>query len=100
MPTLAEVQGLLAGWWFDYDQGNFDAWPRYFAEDADFSCRSDSQSTPFEEFVTADVRGCDEVLAWNRNIAPRVHTRCVTTVRTSISHSLAKEPQLFGPTSS
>ncbi len=66
VPTLADVQGLLAGWWFDYDQGNFEAWPRYFAEDAHFSCRSDSQSTPFEEFVTADVRGCDEVLAWNR----------------------------------
>jgi SnoaL-like domain len=64
--TLVEVQSLLAGWWFDYDQGNFDEWPRYFAEDAHFSCRSDSQATPFEEFVSADVRGRDEVLAWNR----------------------------------
>ena len=64
--TVVEAQSLLAGWWFDYDQGNFDAWPRYFAEDARFSCRSDSQTTAFEEFVTADVRGRDEVLAWNR----------------------------------
>jgi hypothetical protein len=66
VPTLTDVQSLLAGWWFDYDQGNFDAWPRYFASDAHFSCRSDSQSTPFEEFVTADVRGRETVLAWQR----------------------------------
>jgi SnoaL-like domain len=65
-PTLVDVQSLLAGWWFDYDQGNFDAWPAYFAEDAHFSCRSDSQATAFEEFVTADIRGRDKVLAWQR----------------------------------
>jgi hypothetical protein len=66
VPTLADVQSVLAGWWFDYDQGDFDAWPRYFASAAHFSCRSDSQATPFEEFVTADVHGRDAVLEWNR----------------------------------
>jgi SnoaL-like domain len=62
---LNDVQNLLGGWWFDYDQGNFDVWPGYFTEDAHFSCRSDSQATPFEEFVTADVHGRDAVVAWN-----------------------------------
>ena len=65
MVTLPEVQNLLAGWWFDYDQGNFEVWHRYFTEEAYFSCRSDSQATLFEDFVTADVRGREAVVAWN-----------------------------------
>jgi hypothetical protein len=65
VPTLPEVQALLAGWWFDYDQGNFDAWPEYFADEIRFACRTDSQSTGFEEFVTVDLTGRDAVLAWN-----------------------------------
>ena len=63
--SLGDVQSLLAGWWFDYDQGNFDSWPDYFTHDAHFSCRSDSEATAFEEFVTADVSGRDAVVAWN-----------------------------------
>jgi len=65
MVSLSDLQSLVAGWWFDYDQGNFDAWRGYFTADARFSCRSDSRATPFEEFVTAQVRGRDDVLAWN-----------------------------------
>ncbi|MDA8044523.1 MAG: nuclear transport factor 2 family protein [Actinomycetota bacterium] len=60
----SQVQNLLAGWWFDYDQGNFDAWPTYFTSDAHFSCRSDSGTTGFEDFVRADVTGRDAVVAW------------------------------------
>ena len=62
---LSETQNLIASWWFDYDQGNFKRWPDYFTEDAHFSCRSDSQSTPFEGFVTAEAKGRDAVVAWN-----------------------------------
>ena len=65
VPALPDVQNLLAGWWFDYDQGNFDVWPRYFTDDAHFACRTDSQATSFEEFVTVDLKGRDAVLAWN-----------------------------------
>jgi SnoaL-like domain len=64
--SIGQLQQLVAGWWFDYDQANFDAWADYFTADVHFSCRSDSRATPFEEFVTADVSGRDEVLAWNR----------------------------------
>jgi hypothetical protein len=63
--SLSDVQSLLASWWFDYDQGNFESWSDYFTQDAHFSCRSDSQATAFEEFVTADVSGRDAVVAWN-----------------------------------
>lgn len=64
MTDLAAVQNLVAAWWFDYDQGNFEAWPQYFTADAHFTCRSDSGKTAFEEFVRADVSGRDDVLAW------------------------------------
>lgn len=61
---LDAVQNLLAGWWFDYDQADFEAWPRYFTADAHFSCRSDSGATDFEDFIRADVQGRDTVVAW------------------------------------
>lgn len=64
MIDLPAVQNLVASWWFDYDQGAFDTFPAYFTADATFSCRSDSGRTAFEEFVTADVHGRDEVVAW------------------------------------
>lgn len=64
MITGDAVRDLVAGWWFDYDQGNFDAWPAYFTSDAHFACRSDSGATDFEEFIRADVSGRDAVLAW------------------------------------
>jgi hypothetical protein len=61
------VTNLLTSWWFDYDQGNFAAWPEYFTADAHFSCRSDSGRTDYEEFIRADVRGRDELLAWQED---------------------------------
>ena len=64
MTDLAAVQNLLAGWWFEYDQGNADVWPSYFTSDARFSCRSDSGQTAFEEFIRADVTGRDDLVAW------------------------------------
>ena len=64
MTDLAAVQNLVASWWFDYDQGNFEAWPQYFTTDAHFTCRSDSGKTDFEEFVRADVSGREDLLTW------------------------------------
>jgi hypothetical protein len=61
---LSGVQNLLASWWFVYDAADVDAWPGHFTADARFSCRSDSGATAFEDFIRADVRGRDEVLAW------------------------------------
>lgn len=64
MIEVQTVQNLLGNWWFDYDQGSFETWPRYFAEDVHFCCRSDSGDTPFEDFIRADVRGRSELVAW------------------------------------
>jgi hypothetical protein len=64
MIDASAVQNLVQSWWFDYDQGNFDAWAEYFTADAHFSCRTDTGKTEFEEFVRADLNGRDEVLEW------------------------------------
>jgi 3-phenylpropionate/cinnamic acid dioxygenase small subunit len=61
------VTSLVCGWWFDYDQGNFEAWPAYFTQDAHFTCRTDTGQTAYEEFVRADVRGREAVLAWQED---------------------------------
>ena len=64
MIDSSAVQNLVMSWWFDYDQGNFDVWPEYFTADAHFSCRTDTGTTNFEDFVNADVSGRDALLAW------------------------------------
>jgi len=60
----ADVQQLIGKWWFAYDNALFDEWPAMWASEARFSCRTDTGRTAFEEFVNADVRGRDAVLAW------------------------------------
>src|ERR1041384_2261359 len=64
MVDSSAVINLLASWWFEYDQGNFDVWPDFFTADAHFACQSDSGTTAYEEFIRADLHGRDEVLAW------------------------------------
>ncbi len=87
--NLSEAQNLIASWWFDYDQGNFDVWADYFTEDAHFSCRSDSRSTPFEEFVTAEASGRDAVIAWN--IEHRKQSPCPLRHNGTNVHLVAEE---------
>jgi len=60
----ADAQQLISKWWFAYDNALFDEWPAMWTSDAHFSCRSDTGQTAFEEFVTADARGREAVLAW------------------------------------
>lgn len=61
------VQNLVGRWWFNYDEGNFDVWPELVADDAHFTCRTDTGQTDFEAFVRADVRGKDAFLAWQED---------------------------------
>ena len=60
----AALQDLLSRWWFNYDEGNFKVLEELLTEDVHFSCRTDSGATDYEEFVRADYRGRDEVMAW------------------------------------
>ncbi len=55
---------LLTRWWFAYDNALFDEWPAMWTDDAHFSCRTDTGRTTFEDFVNADLRGRDDLLAW------------------------------------
>jgi hypothetical protein len=64
MIANAEVQDLVGRWWWNYDEGNFDVLAALLTDDAHFSCRTDTGATDYEEFVRADVRGRDGVMAW------------------------------------
>jgi SnoaL-like domain len=61
---VAAVQELLGRWWWNYDEGDFALLRSVLAADVHFTCRTDTGATDFEEFVRADVRGRDEVMAW------------------------------------
>jgi len=66
MIDTAAVQDLVGRWWFTYDAGHFDELAELLTEDVHFSCRTDSGTTDYEEFVRADLRGRHEVMAWQR----------------------------------
>jgi hypothetical protein len=60
----AAVQDLVARWWWNYDEGNFDVLRTLLTDDVHFSCRTDSGTTDYEEFVRADYTGRDAVMVW------------------------------------
>jgi hypothetical protein len=60
----AQVQDLVARWWWNYDEGNFDVLRSLLTDDVHFSCRTDTGTTDYEEFVRADQSGRDAVMAW------------------------------------
>jgi hypothetical protein len=60
----ASLHELIARWWWNYDEGNFEKFPEFFASDVHFTCRTDTGMTDYEELVCADVRGRDDVVAW------------------------------------
>ncbi len=60
----AELQDLVGRWWWNYDEGNFDALESLLTNDVHFSCRTDTGTTDYEEFVRADHRGRDAVMTW------------------------------------
>jgi hypothetical protein len=60
----AALQDLVARWWWNYDEGHFDVLTSLLTDDAHFTCRTDSGTTDYEEFVRADYSGRDAVMAW------------------------------------
>ena len=60
----AAVQAVVGRWWFHYDQGDFEGLAGLLTEDTRFTCRTDTGTTDFEDFVRADVSGRDEVVRW------------------------------------
>ena len=58
------LQDVIARWWWNYDEGNFDVLASLLTEDVHFLVRTDTGATDFEEFVRADMRGRDEVMYW------------------------------------
>jgi hypothetical protein len=60
----AAIHDLVSRWWWNYDQGNFEVLASVLASDMRFSCRTDTGTTDFEEFVRVDITGRDAVMAW------------------------------------
>lgn len=66
MIEVASIQELVGRWWFNYDAGNFAELKELVTEDVHFACRTDTSTTDYEDFVRADLRGRDQVIAWQR----------------------------------
>lgn len=62
----ASVQALIGRWWFNYDEGNFEVLSALVTDAVHFSCRTDTGTTDYEEFVRADVTGREAMIGWQR----------------------------------
>jgi SnoaL-like domain len=58
------LQDVISRWWWNYDEGSFDVLASLLTDDVHFSCRTDTGTTDYEEFVRADLHGRDAVMAW------------------------------------
>jgi hypothetical protein len=59
-----EVAELLGRWWLNYDEGHFDVLESLLTDDAHFTSRTDTGKTDYEDFVRADYRGRQAIMAW------------------------------------
>lgn len=62
--ALSEVQEFIAGFWYHYDQGQFDVLATYVSDEMEYLSRSDSGNCPFEDLLAAELHGGAETLAW------------------------------------
>jgi SnoaL-like domain len=62
--SLDELQEFIAEFWYHYDEAHYDVLAARFADDVHYSSRSDTGASPFEDLLTADLHGRDEVMAW------------------------------------
>lgn len=62
--TLSELQEFIAGYWYAYDEANYDEMAAAKADDMRFITRSDSGASPFEELMSPELRGRDAVMEW------------------------------------
>jgi SnoaL-like domain len=66
MINPADLTDLLGRWWWNYDEGHFDVLDGLLTDDVHFTCRTDTGTTDWEEFVRADITGRETVMLWQR----------------------------------
>lgn len=62
--ALPELQELIAGFWYHYDEAHYDELAARYAQDVYYISRSDSGASPFEELMSPEMRGRDTVIEW------------------------------------
>jgi len=62
--TLSEVQEFIAGFRYDYDQGDFNELAVRIGDEMEYLSRSESGKCPFEDLLAAELHGGAETLAW------------------------------------
>lgn len=90
--SLAELQELIAEFWFHYDEAHYDELAARYADDIHYLSRSDTGASPFEELLTADLRGRDDAIAWlkdHRKASPHpLRHNAINIFRTGISRDI------------
>lgn len=62
--TLPELQEFIAGFWYHYDEADYDELAARYAENIRYVSRSTDGASPFEELMSPQLQGRDAVLRW------------------------------------
>lgn len=62
--TLPELQEFVAGFWYHYDEAHYDELAARYAEDVCYVTRSDTGASPFEDLMSPELHGRDNVMQW------------------------------------
>jgi SnoaL-like domain len=92
--TLAELQEFIAGFWYHYDEADYDELAVCYAEDVRYLTRSDSGASPFEELMSPELHGRDAVVGWlseHREQSPYpLRHHCTNVHRTAIDGDITR----------
>lgn len=62
--TLSELQEFIAGFWYHYDEAQYDKLAAGCADNVRYVTRSDSGTSPFEELMSPELHGRAAVMEW------------------------------------
>jgi SnoaL-like domain len=61
------IHELVNRWWVNYDEGRLDVLSDLLTDDCHCSSRTELGNHPFEEFIAADNKGREAVMAWKKD---------------------------------
>nr|WP_242484969.1 hypothetical protein [Rhodococcus sp. MS16] len=62
--VVSELLQLLGSWWYHYDEWQPEVLRALIVDDFAFSCRSDTGTTEYEDFIRCDLSGANQVMEW------------------------------------
>ncbi|BBY18261.1 nuclear transport factor 2 family protein [Mycolicibacterium litorale] len=62
--ALSELQDFIGSFWYHYDEAHYDDMAAAYSDEIRYVSRSDNGASPFEELMSPELVGRDNVMEW------------------------------------